>query len=45
MTKYSQSKIDFKNGRRMQFWAHLDLVKSDRAKEILTTAYERQKVF
>ena len=35
----------FDDGRKMHFFAHLDLVKSDSAKGALQKAYERQKFF
>ena len=42
---YERTKSGFSNGHRMRLWAHPDLAKSDKAKETLIKAYERQKFF
>ena len=42
---YTRKTIGFKSRRRRRFWSHPDLVKSDRAKGILTKAFKRQKFF
>ena len=36
--RYGRSKSGFQDGRRMRFWAYLELTKSDLARELLTTA-------
>ena len=41
---YGSSSTGFKNGRRMRFWSHPNLLKSDKAKGTLTKACERQKI-
>ena len=35
----------FDNRRKIRFWVHPDLIKSDKAKELLTKVYKRQKFF
>ena len=45
MSMFGRSVSGFADGRRIRFWAHPDLVKSDLAKGLLTRAYERQKFF
>ena len=37
---YGRSKNGFLDSRRMRFWAHQDLVKSNKARGTLTIAYE-----
>lgn len=41
----SNSSTGFKHGRRIRFWSHPDLVKSDKSKGTLTKACEHQKLF
>ena len=45
MAIYGRSKLEFNNSRRMHLWAYPDLAKSDKAKETLIKAYERQIFF
>ena len=45
VTQYGRMVSGFPGGRKMQFFAHPDLVKSDLAQGALEKAYERQKFF
>ena len=45
ITVYGRLVSEFDYGRKMRFWVYPDLIKSDKAKELLTKAYERQKFF
>ena len=43
--KFGRSISGFKDRRRMRFWAYLDLIKSNKAKGLLTRVCEKQKFF
>jgi hypothetical protein len=43
--QFKQSRSSFKDGRKLHFWAHPDLTKSNKARGLLTTTYEGQKFF
>ena len=42
---HERSVLGFDDERKMRFWAYLDLIKSDKAKELLTKVCKRQKFF
>ena len=45
MSVFSRKTSSFKDGHKMRFWAYSELVKSDKARGLLTRAYKRQKFF
>jgi len=45
MAIYGQTVLGFADGRKMRFFPHVDLVKSDQARGALEKAYEHQKFF
>ena len=45
MDIYGRKTSSFEDGRKMRFFAHPNLAKSDKAKGSITKAFERQKFF